>query len=245
MKNLRNLSELQYDDIEKFAYIPILDNNPTFAARFLTVEDTRKSYDLLVSVFTEIAKGNNKVHPLMFETVLFCEHNFLWYSTFLKELEDILNVKPHKISFEKCPAKYSLTSPNLRGKIKKCPPAIYHPFACYFSARKRAFVAEYLKQNIASNKEVDNYRLKYLSEGYHADDFQDCTFPAWYSLETFTIYENYNEWTNTRVRIDYDSGKFLYYIAGASDNWKKVTDFEDIDKVVSVLIYKRQLKNYY
>lgn len=245
MAKLKDLSEIRCRDTEEFAYIPILDNNPTFAARFLTIKDTRESYELLVSVYKEIANNDSSVHPLMYETVSLSEHNFLWFSVFLKELEDILNVNPCKIPFEKCPVSPKNSLEITKRRIEKYAPDVYNPFSYYFNARERAYVAEFLKQNIEDNKEVENYRLRYLSEGYHADDFQDCSFPAWYTLETFTIYENYNEWTNTRVRIDYDKGKFIYYIAGASDNWKQVTDFEDMDKVVSVLIYKRQLKSSY
>ena len=45
--------------------------------------------------------------------------------------------------------------------------------------------------------------------------------------------------TNKRVRIDFNKGELLYFIAGASDNWKQVVNVPiEMDYVITALLFR-------
>ena len=76
-------------------------------------------------------------------------------------------------------------------------------------------------------------------ENYDMSDFIDDAYPAWYLLRETTIFEQYSEKTNTRVRIDFRNGEFMYFIAGASDNWQPILGVPvEMDHVVSALLFR-------
>ena len=92
---------------------------------------------------------------------------------------------------------------------------------------------------------IINYRIKYIMESYDMSDFLDDAFPSWYILQESTIFEQYSEKTNTRVRVDFKDGEFLYFIAGASDNWQRIEDVPaEMDHVISALIFRSFSTNY-
>ena len=76
-------------------------------------------------------------------------------------------------------------------------------------------------------------------ENYDMSEFIDDSFPAWYLIQDTTIFEQYSEKTNTRVRVDFRNGEFSYFIAGASDNWQKIMDVpKEMDHVIGALIFR-------
>lgn len=241
----------RFKDLEEYAawgnadlsYIPILDELPSFAAQALTRRDLALSYELLIKCFEEI-KNDSILHTILCDTILYDEYNFNWYSTFFRELEVLLNKKPTRIPFNKCPVteRRSVVKRNRDvASLRICPTA-YFPFYTYFDSSTKMLTPVYLEQNIPERDVVTNYRIYYISEQYEAQDFPNDTFPDWYLLKSTTVYEKYNEKTNVRVRIDYIDNRFEYFIAGASDNWKKVETFEDLEHVISSLLFKKQMK---
>ena len=240
---LKNIEEFASKNHVDLSYIPILDADPSLSARFLTKKDLEASYKLLAQCFEEI-RSNEITHTILCYTITFNEYNFKWYVTLLKEIEDLLNVKPIKIPYSKCPSdvKDKLVEKNRKEKSLKVIPYVYQPFYSYLEARTGKFTPVYLEQNLEGRDEVTNYRLYYISEQYQAQEFQDETFPNWYLFKGITVYEKYNEKTNVRVRIDYIDNKLTYFIAGASDNWKKVETFEDLEHVIASLIFKKHIK---
>lgn len=56
---------------------------------------------------------------------------------------------------------------------------------------------------------INNYRIRYIVSDYDLNNFQDKEYQGWYILKNTTVYERYNEKTNTRVRIDFRDGNFF------------------------------------
>jgi hypothetical protein len=222
------LSELKETYIEKSkyaAYIPILDINPVFAANFLTKEDLKTSYNLLIKVYNDIKENLFTYKPLI-STILDSRGNFMWFATFFKELEKNLEVEePYNIP-------YKCSPDNEDSEL-----TIYQPFKA--THRKGKVGLTYLKTNVKDQSPINNYRILYIMEDYDMNDFQGDCYPGWYLLKDTTVFEQYNEKTNTRVRIDFRNGEFLYFIAGASDNWQPIPEVPiEMDHVVSALIFR-------
>ena len=79
----------------------------------------------------------------------------------------------------------------------------------------------------------------YIMENYDMSEFVDDAYPNWYLIKDTTVFEQYSEKTNTRVRVDFRNGEFSYFIAGASDNWKKVEGVPlEMDHVIAALIFR-------
>lgn len=211
------------------AYIPILDQNPTFAANFLTKNDLQTSYNLLKEVYSDLRSGIVNYIPLT-STVLASRDNFMWFATFFKELEAGLNIEePFDIPYT--------SSPENVGEA----PEVYQPFKSV--QRKGSIGLTYLKTNVKDQPPINNYRILYIMADYDMDEFQGDCYPGWYLLKDTTVFEQYNEKTNTRVRIDFRNGEFLYFIAGASDNWQPIPDVPiEMDHVVSALLFRNVMR---
>ena len=226
---LKPLKEYKLTSASQIKYIPILDRDPVFAARALTKKDIEKSYKLLKETFEEIE--NDKIyHEILAETLLFSRENFTWFSSMFKEFENLLEVEEedkYRIPFEKCPNINFLK-----------PPVVYQPFHAGKTRNKKATVSSY---KILSKKlhPINNYRIKYIMENYDMSEFIDDAYPAWYLLKDTTVFEQYSEKTNTRVRIDFRDGEFSYFIAGASDNWQRIDRIPiEMDHVIAALLFR-------
>ena len=222
------LPELKSIHIEKpkyAAYIPILDMKPKFAATFLTKEDAMRSYNLLLEVYEDIKANTIKYVPLT-NTILYSRSNFMWFATFFRELEKNLNIEEHyRVPYKNSPEDKSETF------------EIYQPFEPAY--RKKGLCLQYLKTNVKDQSPINNYRILYVMANYEMDEFQGDCFPGWYLLKDTTVFEQYNEKTNTRVRIDFRNGEFMYFIAGASDNWQPILGVPvEMDHVVSALLFR-------
>lgn len=204
------------------AYIPILDADPVFAANFLTIEDLKYSYNLLRDAYDDLKLGNINYVPLT-NTILASRDNFLWFATFFRELEKAMGIQePYNIPYKKSPENEDIA------------PEVYQPFK-YTSTKK----LKYLKTNVKDQSPINNYRILYIMADYDMDEFQGDCYPGWYLLKDTTVFEQYNEKTNTRVRIDFRNGEFLYFIAGASDNWQPIPEVPiEMDHVISALLFR-------
>ena len=206
-------------------YIPVLDRDPVFAARALTKKDIWLSYKLLKETFEEIGKDEIYHEPLA-NTILFSRENFMWFSTFFKELGKILEEEEFDIPYEKCPAINFLK-----------PPVVYQPFhVCKNKKGLRLYNYKVLSKKLPP---INNYRIKYIMENYDMSEFIDDCYPNWYLIKDTTVFEQYSEKTNTRVRVDFRDGEFSYFIAGASDNWQKIEGVPlEMDHVIAALIFR-------
>ena len=224
-KVLKPIKEYKLASVKQGHYIPVLDRDPAFAARALTKKDIEKSYKLLKETFSEIADGNIYHEPLI-NTILFSHENFMWFSTFLKEIEKMLGKEEFDIPYEECPDfNYSEF------------PVVYQPFhAVYYKKIIRLSNYKVLSKKLLP---INNYRIKYIMENYDMSEFIDDCYPSWYLLKDTTVFEQYSEKTNTRVRIDFRDGEFMYFIAGASDNWQKIEMVPmEMDHVVAALLFR-------
>ena len=228
---LKPIKEYQLREFNQSLYIPVLDRDPVYAARALTKKDIVKAYCLLKEVFQEI-KDNNIYHEPLVNTLLYSRENFMWYVSFFKELKNITrDNKEFEIPYEKCPFSKGTSSI-----------ALYQPF--YAHTRKGTAVLFNYKVLSKKLPPINNYRIKYIMENYDMSDFIDDCYPAWYLIKRTTIFEQYSEKTNTRVRIDFREGEFHYYIAGASDNWQKIEYVPvEMDHVISALLFRSYSKD--
>ena len=222
---LKPIKEYNLTSTKQAHYIPILDKDPIFAARALTKKDLEKSYKLLKETFTEIA-DHSVYHEPLANTILFSRENFMWFSSFLKEMEKILRKREFEISYEECPSANNLK-----------PPVVYQPFRAL--PRKEGLKLFNYRALSKKLQSVNNYRIKYIMENYDMSEFIDDAYPAWYLLKDTTVFEQYSEKTNTRVRVDFRDGEFSYFIAGASDNWQKIEGVPlEMDHVIAALIFR-------
>ena len=224
---MKPIKEYKIKSSLQAAYIPILDAEPSFAAKFLTKKDLVKAYKLLTETFKEI-NNNEPYHLLLYDTILYSGYNFTWFVNFFREIENILRKEPMYIDLTKCPIQ-------LEEKLE-----VYQPY--YAESRsKENFSLQTPRTNVKTQSPINNYRMRYIMAQYDLSEFQDDQFPGWYLLSETTIFEQYNEKTNTRVKIEFRDGRFYYFIAGASDNWQFIDAPKEMDHVVSALIFRNVL----
>lgn len=224
------LPELKSIHIEKQAqgaYIPILDEEPSFAAKFLTKKDLVKAYKLLKGTFKEINK-QEPYHLPLYYTIINSRYNFMWFVNFFRAIEEIRGEKEYKINFLMCPSDLSDTL------------EVYQPFNIGYN-KDNIYQFQIPRTNVKTQPPINNYRINYIRANYDLQEFQDDQYPGWYLLQDTTVFEQYNEKTNVRVKIEFRSGRFFYFIAGASDNWQLIDTPPEIDHVVSALLFRNVL----
>lgn len=219
---MKPIKEYIISSTKQAAYIPILDEEPSFAAMFLTKKDLNKAHNLLIETFEEI-KSNKPYHLPLYETILNSHKNFMWFAALFRKIERILNPqKKYRLSYARCPK-----------AVKGEKLEVYQPFKSH-----NGKTLSYPKSNVKWQTPINNYRIQYIIANYSLEDFQDEQLPAWYLLKETTIYEEYNEKTNTRIRIDFRDGRLMYFIAGASDNWQLIDAPQEMDHIVSAFLFK-------
>lgn len=223
-EELKPIKQYKIKSSKQAHYIPILDKDPVFAARYLTKKDIEKSYRLLKEAFAEIEK-EEIYHEVLVDTIVFSYENFHWFASFFKELENTLEVEKTEVSFRKCP--------RYNSKVKHRPPLVQQPFYAKGSTLRNYRI---LSKKLPT---INNYRIKYIMENYDMSEFIDDCYPEWYLIKDITVFEQYSEKTNTRVRVDFKNGEFSYFIAGASDNWKRIEGVPlEMDHVIAALIFR-------
>ena len=224
---MKPIKEYKISSKKQAAYIPILDAEPSFAAKFLTKKDLKKAYKLLTETFREI-NNNEPYHLPLYYTILNSGYNFTWFVNFFRTIESILRKRPIHIDLTKCPIQ-------LEEKLE-----VYQPYKAHLESDS-SYRLYYLSSNVRDRIPINNYRIKYIGANYDLSEFQDDQYPGWYLLSETTIFEQYNEKTNVRVRIEFNGGRFHYFIAGASDNWQYIDAPKEMDHVVSALIFRNVL----
>lgn len=224
---LPELKSIHINNYAQGAYIPILDEEPSFAAKFLTKKDLTKAYRLLKETFKEINKQEPYHLPLYF-TIINSRYNFMWFVNFFRAIEEIREEKETKINFLMCPTDSSYIL------------EVYQPFSIGYN-RDKTIKFQTPSINVKAQPPINNYRIGYIRANYNLQDFQDDQYPGWYLLKETTVFEQYNEKTNVRVKIEFRSGRFFYFIAGASDNWQLIDTPPEIDHVVSALLFRNVL----
>ena len=224
---LPELKSIHIDNQAQGAYIPILDEEPSFAAKFLTKKDLTKAYKLLKETFREINK-QEPYHLPLYYTITNSRYNFTWFVNFFRAIEEIREEKETEVNFLMYPTD---TSDSLE---------IYQPFITRYSTDK---ILKFFnpRTNVKTQPPINNYRINYIRANYDLQEFQDDQYPGWYLLQETTVFEQYNEKTTVRVKIEFRSGRFFYFIAGASDNWQLIDTPSEIDHVVSALLFRNVL----
>ena len=224
---LPDIKSIHINKQQQGAYIPILDAEPSFAAKFLTKRDLKKAYKLLTETFREI-NNNEPYHLPLYYTITNSRYNFMWFVNFFRAIEEIREEDKLEINFLMCPTDSSNTL------------EVYQPFSIGYN-RDNVYRFQTPRTNVKTQPPINNYRINYIRANYDLQDFQDDQYPGWYLLQDTTVFEQYNEKTNVRVKIEFRSGRFFYFIAGASDNWQLIDCPSEIDHVISALLFRNVL----
>lgn len=226
---LKSIETYEIHNPEFVKYIPILDRDPVYAARFIVKAKLRDYYKLLRSVFCEIINKDRK-HEILYDTVTSSRENFRWFRSFYREMEKLLNIKD-KLIF---PVKGGIYPTNT-GKA----PEVMQPYNYSTQGTGKPLKLEFRNTNAKKEDPINNYRILYILKEYEMHEFQEDVYPAWYLLKNTTIFEQYDERTNRRVRVDIRDGDLFYFIAGASDNWRMIADVpKEMDYIISALIFR-------
>lgn len=241
---MRDIKDYKLHSTKEAKYIPILDYDPSLAASYLTRKDSIKAYELLKEVYEDIREGNIKTplksetfnrgdeycgyarNPLLSDTVLGGAENFRWWAIFTRALEEIIGEETE------IQIPYSMSPKETEDDTLW----FFNPFyATCFNNR----VLRYEGTNNPNGIPINNYRILYIKNRYELADFYGCKFPGWYLLGETTLFEDYNEKTNVRVKITFEGGSLKYYTAGSSDNWQQVKDVpKEMDSVVSAFMFR-------
>ena len=220
--DLKKFKNTYVDEEVKLFFPPILDVGPVFSADFLSKEDMDNCYNSLKIIFKAIEEGNIEDYVIMNTFLNHDSRCYVWIVTFFKRIEENLGVSETKIpQYEfyqsdrvDFPPPYEIVKTNKGYGIKP------------------------INIKLRTEDIVNKYRVLYIKRGYEVEDFQD-GYPAWYSISDTTVFEKYDVKTNRRVRIDYNKGELLYFIAGASDNWQQIIHVPiEMDYVVMSLLFR-------
>ena len=218
------IEQININDWKKIdcSYPPILDMDPILAANFLTVVDAEDSLVLLTDTFNNLKK-QSQVNKALELNILYSKSSFDWFVKFTLEIDRLITGSaainiPYEIA-EELPDK---------------------PIVAFLPPLERTYRKrmEPLPYKVKNKNAINFWRIKYIKDGLESSDFFD-GFPAWYIMSEITIYEEYSTKTNRRVRIDFINGEFIYYLAGASDKWRRIIGVPtEMDYVVASLIFK-------
>ena len=219
-KDINDLNGRRVEKETEAAYPPILDMDPIFAARFLCKEDLDVYFIVMKKAIYELCEQKEVCEfPIIVETMKYSKKNLEWFLTFYREMEILKEVAYEKFEIPEISfiGEDLLFQPPIIVKNKKI---------------------RYIDIRIKNNNPINKHRVTYIKRCLEVTDFRE-GYPAWYSFNDTTVFEKYDENSNTRVRIDFNNGEFLYYICGASDNWQQLQDVPlEIDYVISALLFR-------
>lgn len=222
--DLSKYKKIYADSEIKLYFPPVLDYDATFAAQSLCKEDMRACYNFLKLIFQAIENNTLNEYVIMNDFLSDNSKAFFWIVTFFKEIEKLLQVEEA----------YSVPFYDFKDSKKLSFPPPYS-----FKKCKEGCKIVPIELNLKSDDVVNKYRVMYIKNCYEVTDFID-GYPSWYVLSDTTIFEEYNVKTNKRIRIDCNKGEFLYFIAGASDNWQQIVDVPlEMDYVVASLLFRK------
>ena len=214
-----NTNKLSPFTLGQVHYPPILDIDPVFAADFLTIEDSKKCFEWMKEVYKYLTL-EKQPHKVLETSILYSKKNFDWFASFALKLAE-LNEGTIEIPYQ------------YREELRQGPEFVYFP---PLKIHKGLVMFKYFKTR--DTNPIIHHRIKYIKEAYEVEDFRD-GYPAWYMLSNTTIFERYDSKTGVRSRIDFNNGELHYYIAGASDNWKKLVGVPlEMDYIISSLLFR-------
>lgn len=205
-------------------YPPILDRDPIIAANFLTTEESEKVLTLLIETYRDL-KSTEQKHKALELNICLSKAHFDWFAQFAFELDKLVRGKALiEIPFEK--------AESLREDDE---PLVFFPPMSFKTSKKFAVPKKY---KVKDYDPINWWRIYYIQKQYDPEDFRS-GYPAWYILSQTTLFEDYCAKTNKRIRIDFNNGEFFYYIAGASDNWRRIINVPlEMDSVVASLLFR-------
>ena len=212
------LNSLKSVAVRSSYFPPILDYDPVLAANFLTIKDSETALSKIESSLVRLKEGTPK--ELLDHFLIWSEENLEWMSLFMLEL---IKLNGTSQELEK------LEGIRTKGNEGLCFPP---PFK---GLNKRQVISK--EKNIKVDV-IDRYRIEYIYQEHQLDEFRG-EYPAWYSFNSYDIFEKYNSKTNVRVKISFHNGEFCYYIAGASDKWRQIVGVPlEMDQVVSTILFR-------
>ena len=234
IEELHDVDGYVFNTLEDCYFPKILDNDPEKAALGLTRKDLKEALNNIREAFVGIQNEEPK-YKLLTEAIMYSNENFMWFSIFVDKAEKLLQrVKTVYIPYDKIPK-------NREKIVRMFPPFYVLPV----KEKYKAFnddVGKNLADKISfevpkiSSSLVDLYRMTYIREEFEVSEFGG-HYPRWYTLPV-VVYQKYNPYLNSRVKICYQNNEFRYYIAGASDNWEEIFDVPlEIDAIISTLLF--------
>ena len=225
--DLKEFAKVRVTEIRKLYFPPVLDYNSTFAADFLSKEDLDICYTFLKEAFQAIREERESEYVILNKFLNRNGPAFSWLVSFCIQIENILGIEERiQIPFY---------------KIDKYEEPDFPPPYTFKTIHRKSgdlYGIEPVDIRLRKDDVVNKYRVMYIKKCYELTDFND-GYPGWYILQDTTIFEDYNVKTNKRIRIDCRNGEFLYFIAGASDNWQQVIDVPiEMDYIVSALLFR-------
>lgn len=207
----------------KGSYLPpMLDKDPVLAADFLTKKDSEEALINLTETFKNLQseQQRNKALELL---ILKSKENFLWFAKYATEVDRLVT------GTTAIEIPYALTD------TLECSSLLLLPPIKYNSTKK---LIEPVLYKVREKDPVNMWRIQYIKGEYAANEFYG-GYPAWYVMSETTIYEQYCTRTNRRVKIDCINGEFVYYLAGASDKWRRIIGVPtEMDLIVASLLFK-------
>ena len=221
--DLKKYKKVRVTDIRKLYFPPVLDYKASFAAESLCKSDLNICYNFLRDAFKALGENLIEDYPIMFDFISQGNKAFIWIVTFFKEIEKILDVQD------------KLVIPPF--EVSECKEFSFPP-PYTFREYGQKYRIEPINIKLKTDDVVNKYRVLYIKNCYAVTDFID-GYPSWYMLSDTTIFEEYNPKINRRIRIDCNRGEYLYFIAGASDNWQQIVNVPiEIDYVVTSLLFR-------
>ena len=223
MKSIKEeLRSLVLKSREEAYYPPILEYDVASAASSMTIYDSEEALEKLTDTFNALQDDTTLVkYPVLARNILMSKANLTWFSSLVNELSKLIKHEEYEVT-NTIKIRYQK-----KDRLLLFPPLAY----------KKGKVREQKLPDFLSTV-IDKYRYLYIKNNLQIDDFRG-GYPTWYLLTNMTLFERYNPMTNMRVKIDFDSGEFRYYISGASDNWKEIRDVPlEMDHVVSALLFR-------
>lgn len=220
--DLEKFKNIRVDEEVKLFFPPVLDVGPLFSADYLSKEDLEKSYNSLKVIFQAVREGKIGEYVIMDAFLNHDSRCYAWIVTFFKRLEKNLGAVEIEIP------KYD----HYKSDQMDFPP----PYNIVKD--RKGYRINPIDIKLRNNDVINKHRVEYIKRCYKLEDFQK-GFPTWYSASDTTIFEKYDIRTNKRIRIDYNKGELLYFIAGASDNWQQIIDVPlEIDYVITALLFR-------
>ena len=220
----RALKKLEIKSNKQLNYPYILDKDPEFAAKYLTIDDCREAIKLIEYAYKVVNGEEKPTYTLLESQIMNSNTMFNWFAKFydnLMELEEPDDYYP--IPYDK--------EPKLNTKVKD--PFLIFPPLIYENKK----VKEHKFPPVITNP-IDKWRCLYIKKKVHLSEFRE-GYPQWYALSNMELFEEYNVMTNIRVKLSFIDGEFRYFIAGASDNWKEIRDVPlEMDHIISALIFR-------